>query len=316
MKSFVLSAAIAAVTMLGTATGALAEWKPNGPIKLMIAFAAGGGADTIARAVGDELQKRHGWEIQPQQVTGGGGLKLAAAMKSEPSDGTTIGMAITESYGYNMVANPGAGITLADVTPLTTVAGFQMGVVAKTSKGWKTIDDVIAAAKAGETLRFGTMTPKLSDLAFLLSDANNLNLNIVEVKGGKAVMNGVNAGDLDLGFMAGIQAKGVASGDLVNLASAFTVPLAQTPEAPLMMDRGVPFGADGYFLFAAPPGLDPAARKALTDAIIEVVSDPSTKAGGIIKKAFGGTSIIMGSDVEALLEADVKAAKELIKAAQ
>lgn len=316
MKSFVLSAAIAAVTMLGTATGALAEWKPNGPIKLMIAFAAGGGADTIARAVGDELQKRHGWEIQPQQVTGGGGLKLAAAMKSEPSDGTTIGMAITESYGYNMVANPGAGITLADVTPLTTVAGFQMGVVAKTSKGWKTIDDVIAAAKAGETLRFGTMTPKLSDLAFLLSDANNLNLNIVEVKGGKAVMNGVNAGDLDLGFMAGIQAKGVASGDLVNLASALTVPLAQTPEAPLMMDRGVPFGADGYFLFAAPPGLDPAARKALTDAIIEVVSDPSTKAGGIIKKAFGGTSIIMGSDVEALLEADVKAAKELIKAAQ
>ncbi|MCH1465924.1 MAG: tripartite tricarboxylate transporter substrate-binding protein [Alphaproteobacteria bacterium] len=316
MKSFVLSAAIAAVTMLGTATGALAEWKPNGPIKLMIAFAAGGGADTIARAVGDELQKRHGWEIQPQQVTGGGGLKLAAAMKSEPSDGTTIGMAITESYGYNMVANPGAGITLADVTPLTTVAGFQMGVVAKTSKGWKTIDDVIAAAKAGETLRFGTMTPKLSDLAFLLSDANNLNLNIVEVKGGKAVMNGVNAGDLDLGFMAGIQAKGVASGDLVNLASALTVPLAQTPEAPLMMDRGVPFGADGYFLFAAPPGLDPAARKALTDAIIEVVSDPSTKAGGIIKKAFGGTSIIKGSDVEALLEADVKAAKELIKAAQ
>ena len=316
MKSFVLSAAIAAVTMLGTATGALAEWKPNGPIKLMIAFAAGGGADTIARAVGDELQKRHGWEIQPQQVTGGGGLKLAAAMKSEPSDGTTIGMAITESYGYNMVANPGAGITLADVTPLTTVAGFQMGVVAKTSKGWKTIDDVIAAAKAGETLRFGTMTPKLSDLAFLLSDANNLNLNIVEVKGGKAVMNGVNAGDLDLGFMAGIQAKGVASGDLVNLASALTVPLAQTPEAPLMMDRGVPFGADGYFLFAAPPGLDPAARKALTDAIIEVVSDPSTKAGGIIKKAFGGASIIKGSDVEALLEADVKAAKELIKAAQ
>ena len=55
MKSFVLSAAIAAVTMLGTATGALAEWKPNGPIKLMIAFAAGGGADTIARAGGEEL---------------------------------------------------------------------------------------------------------------------------------------------------------------------------------------------------------------------------------------------------------------------
>ena len=316
MKKILLSTAVAAATFLGTATGAMADWKPNGPIKLMIAFAAGGGADTIARAVGDELQKRHGWEVQPQQVTGGGGLKLAAAMKGEPNDGTTIGMAVTETYGYNMVANPGAGVSLNDVTPLTTVAGFQMGIVSKADKGWKTIDDVFAAAKAGETIRFGTMSPKLSDLAFLLSEANGVEFNIVEVKGGKAVMNGVNAGDMDLGFMAGIQAKGVAAGDLVNLASALTMPLVQTPDAPLIGERGVPFGADGYFLFAAPAGLDAEARTALTNAIIEIVQDDTTKAGGIIKKAFGGAAVISGADAETLLAKDVKDAAALIKAVQ
>jgi len=316
MKKLLLSAAVAAATIFGTTAGAMAEWKPNGPIKLMIAFAAGGGADTIARAVADELQNRHGWEIQPQQVTGGGGLKLAAALKGEPNDGTAIGMAVTETYGYNMVANPGAGVSLADVTPLTTVAGFQMGIVSKSDKGWNDISDVIAAAKAGETIRFGTMSPKLSDLAFLLSDANGVDFNIVEVKGGKAVMNGVNAGDLDVGFMAGIQAKGVAAGDLVNLASALTVPLEQTPSAPLMSDFGVPFGADGYFLFAAPAGLPADARAALTDAIEAVVTDTNTKAGGIIKKAFGGAAVIRDGDVEALLESDVAAAADLIKAAQ
>ena len=316
MKKILLSTAVAAATFLGTATGAMADWKPNGPIKLMIAFAAGGGADTIARAVGDELQKRHGWEVQPQQVTGGGGLKLAAAMKGEPNDGTTIGMAVTETYGYNMVANPGAGVSLNDVTPLTTVAGFQMGIVSKADKGWKTIDDVFAAAKAGETIRFGTMSPKLSDLAFLLSEANGVEFNIVEVKGGKAVMNGVNAGDMDLGFMAGIQAKGVAAGDLVNLASALTMPLVQTPDAPLIGERGVPFGADGYFLFAAPAGLNAEARTALTNAIIEIVQDDTTKAGGIIKKAFGGAAVISGVDAEALLAKDVKDAAALIKAVQ
>lgn len=316
MKKILLSTAVAAATFLGTATGAMADWKPNGPIKLMIAFAAGGGADTIARAVGDELQKRHGWEVQPQQVTGGGGLKLAAALKGEPNDGTTIGMAVTETYGYNMVANPGAGVSLNDVTPLTTVAGFQMGIVSKADKGWKTIDDVFAAAKAGETIRFGTMSPKLSDLAFLLSEANGVEFNIVEVKGGKAVMNGVNAGDMDLGFMAGIQAKGVAAGDLVNLASALTMPLVQTPDAPLIGERGVPFGADGYFLFAAPAGLDAEARTALTNAIIEIVQDDTTKAGGIIKKAFGGAAVISGADAEALLAKDVKDAAALIKAVQ
>ena len=316
MKKILLSTAVAAATFLGTATGAMADWKPNGPIELMIAFAAGGGADTIARAVGDELQKRHGWEVQPQQVTGGGGLKLAAAMKGEPNDGTTIGMAVTETYGYNMVANPGAGVSLNDVTPLTTVAGFQMGIVSKADKGWKTIDDVFAAAKAGETIRFGTMSPKLSDLAFLLSEANGVEFNIVEVKGGKAVMNGVNAGDMDLGFMAGIQAKGVSAGDLVNLASALTMPLVQTPDAPLIGERGVPFGADGYFLFAAPAGLDAEARTALTNAIIEIVQDDTTKAGGIIKKAFGGAAVISGADAEALLAKDVKDAAALIKAVQ
>ena len=54
----------------------------------------------------------------------------------------------------------------------------------------------------------------------------------------------------------------------------------------------------------------------MTEAIIDIVNDPSTKAGGIIKKAFGGTAIIKGGEVEALLESDVAAAAELIKAVQ
>ena len=293
---------------------ALAEWKPNGPIKLMIAFAAGGGADTISRQVAEELQNRHGWEIIPQQVTGGGGAKLAVALKDEPNDGTTIGMVVTETYGYNMVAAPNAAFSHDDVTPLTTVAGFQMGVVAKSSKGWNTIEDMIAAAKAGETIRFGTMSPRLSGLAFLLSEAAGVNFNIIEVKGGKAVMNGVNAGDMDVGFMAGIQRKGVASGDLVNLASALSVPLKQTPDAPLLSNLGVEFNSDGYFLFVAPAALPQDARDALANAIGEIAVDETTGAGGIIKKAFGGAAVIQGAELDALVSAEADAAMALIEA--
>lgn len=316
MKKFL--ATITALIMLfgaGVST-ALAEWQPPGPIKLMIAFAAGGGADTIARQIAEELQKRHGWEIIPQQVTGGGGAKMAQALKNEANDGTAIGMAVTESFAYNMVANPNAGYSQRDFTPLTTVAGFQMGVVAKTSKGWKTIDDVFAAAKAGETLRFGTMSPRLADIAYLIGKNNGIEFNIINVKGGRAVMNGVNADDMDLGFMAGIQRKGVDSGDLVNLASAISVPLVQTPDAPLIGDRNVPFPADGYFMFSAPAGLSEDARKALTNAIVEIVTDDSTKVGGLIKKAFGGPAIISGNDLGALLAADAANAEGLLNAVQ
>ena len=316
MKSLLRSLiAAGALVAMGT-SGALAEWKPSGPITMMIAFAAGGGADTQARMIAEELEKRHGWKIIPEQVTGGGGAKLAAKMKGMANDGTVIGMAVTETYGYNMVANPKAGFTQADITPLTTTAGFQMGIVSLASKGWNDFGDVIAAAKAGETIRFGTMSPRIADIAYLLGEANGVEFNIIEVRGGKAVMNGVNAGDMDLGFMAGIQAKGVASGELVNLASALSTALKMSPEAKGMDAYGVDFVLDGYFMFAGPAGMPSDARKAISSAIAEIVNDPSTKAGGFIKKAFGGPATISGAELGGLLAKDAADAETLMAAVE
>ena len=315
MKPFLKAAAAAAVASVVAATAAYAEdWKPNGPIKLMIAFAAGGGADTQARMIAEDLQTNQGWDVLPEQVTGKGGVNALAALKDMPADGTAIAMVVTESLGYNAVAAKGAGLTPADFTPLTTTAGFQMGVVAKADKGWTTMADVVAAAKSGQEIRFGTMSPKLSDLAFLMGEAQGVDFNIVQVRGGKAVMNGVNAGDMDVGFMAGIQAKGVAAGDLVNLASALSVPLNQTPEAPTMADLGVDFVADGYFVLVAPAGLPDDAREALTNAI--VASATEGKPSGLLNKAFGGATIIKGVDLDALVQSDYESAGALMEAVQ
>jgi tripartite-type tricarboxylate transporter receptor subunit TctC len=158
------------------------------------------------------------------------------------------------------------------------------------------------------------MSPKLADLAYLLGEANGVDFNIISVRGGKAVMDGVNAGDMDVGFMAGIQAKGVASGDLVNLASALSMPLKQTPDAPTMGDLGVPFTADGYFVLVGPAGMPEDAPPALTEAIIE--STQSGKASGMLTAAFGGAVNISGADLEMLLQSDFEAAGALMEAAQ
>ncbi|MEM1235101.1 MAG: tripartite tricarboxylate transporter substrate-binding protein, partial [Pseudomonadota bacterium] len=92
MKKFIL-----AVTMsLAASAAAAADWTPPGPIKLMIAFAAGGGADTQARLIAEELESSMGWEFIPEQITGKGGLNLAAAIKDMPADGSVIGMVVTE----------------------------------------------------------------------------------------------------------------------------------------------------------------------------------------------------------------------------
>ncbi|MEM8591357.1 MAG: tripartite tricarboxylate transporter substrate-binding protein [Pseudomonadota bacterium] len=311
MKRFLMAAAMS----LAAVSAQAADWAPPGPIKLMIAFAAGGGADTQARLIAEELEATMGWQFIPEQVTGKGGLNLAAAIRDEPADGSVIGMVVTETMGYNMRAAD-AGMTPEMYTPIATTAGFQMGIVAPSGKGWKTFADVVAAAKAGEDIRFGTMSPKLSDLAYLLGEANGVEFNIVQVRGGRAVMDGVNAGDMDLGFMAGIQRKGVASGDLVNLASALSTPLEQTPDAPTMADLGVDFVADGYFLFVGPADMPEEARAALASAIDGVVSDESTKAGELIKNAFGGSAVITGDDLDNLIATGFSSAGELLAAAE
>jgi tripartite-type tricarboxylate transporter receptor subunit TctC len=317
MKTFLKAAAAAAVLGFASVTSAFADghgWKPEGPIKLIIAFAAGGGADTSGRLMADEVTAATGWEIIPEQITGKGGLNALVALKDMPADGSAIALVVTETLGYNAASAKGAGISPADFTALTTTAGFQMGVVAKADKGWKTFADMVAAAKGGEDISFGVMSPKLADLAYLLGEANGVEFNTVSVKGGKAVMNGVVAGDMDVGFMAGIQGKGVAAGDLVNLASGLSTPLKQSPEAPTLADLGVPFNADGYFVFVGPAGMPDDARKALADAF--AAASNTGKAGGMITKAFGGATNIQGAELDTLLQGGFVGAAKLMEAVQ
>ena len=315
-KSFTLIALLSAVLFIGVfSTSALAEWQPSGPIKMMIAFKAGGGADTQARLIAEELEARRGWKVIPAQVTGKGGLNLASTIKKEPNDGTVIGILVSETLGYNLLAASKSGIKLNDFTPLTTTAGFQMGIAALTSKGWKDFYDVIKVAKGGQKIRFGVMSPRLADIAYLIGKANDVEFNIVSAKGGKGVMNALNAGDIDVGFVAGIQAKAVKAGDMVNLASGRSDPLKQSPDAPLVKDLGADFPSDGYFMFMAPAGLPDDARKAISDAIAEIVTDPSTKANGFLNKAFGGPTIIKGGDLDQYLAKELERAEVLLKLA-
>ena len=298
MLSRILKSGVVAVALVSCNTLALADqWKPSGPIKMLIAFRAGGGVDTQARLIAEELKVRKGWNVIPENVAGKGGANMARALKGEPADGLTIGMTVTEGISYSSMAARKAGYTPKDFTYLTTTCGTQTALFAKSSRGWKTLADVIAAVKAGKKITVGAMSPRLADATYLIGKANGVDLTTVMVKGGKGALNGVIADDLDLGWGAGPQNKGVAAGDLVNLVSAETKPLAVSPSAPPLSKFGVPYDFGAKFLFVAPAGLPDNARTALTEAIIEVVSDPKTKVHQFIKKAFAGVQIIKGKEL-------------------
>lgn len=219
MKRFLALGAVSALAAV-SATSASAEWKPSGPITLNIGFKAGGGTDTQARLIGEELSKKKGWKFIYKNVTGKGGANLARTMKGGPKDGLTVGMAVDTTFTYTPLLSSKLGYTMGDFDYVISTAPTQMGLAVRKDSGWKTMDDVVKAAKS-KKLKFAIMSPRLGDAAYLISQKFGVKFNRVKAKGGRGVLNGLMAKDVDLGFIAGIHVKAVKAGDLLNVSGKY-----------------------------------------------------------------------------------------------
>ncbi|WP_205853390.1 tripartite tricarboxylate transporter substrate-binding protein [Zhengella mangrovi] len=314
MKSVLASLALAAALVSAPFHAWADGWAPPGPIKMLIGFAAGGGADTQARLIAQGLEKKYGWKVLPEQAPGNSGLNLAKQLASEPADGTAFGMVVTETLAYSAVASKNPDFELSKFTSLATTARFQLGLVAMKGGEFDSWDKVKAAAAAGKPIRFGTASDRQADVAYHLGQKTGIDFNIVPVKGGAGVMNGLRGGDLDIGWVAGAQSKPVKQGEMINIASGIPAALIDNPEAPKITDLGSDFNLDGYFMFIAPGNMAPDVRKALGDAIRDVLTDSSTEAYAFAQKAFGGASVVTGEELDGYMADSVDASKKLIKA--
>jgi len=280
---------------------------------MMISFTPGGTADTLARLIGEDIEKHTGWKVIPETVAGKGGGVLASKLKDEPTDGTSIGLITDSTVGYELLAQKNPGFAQTDFSYLTTVAGTQVGMVAKAGRGWKTLADVVKDAKAGKKIIVGALSPKYADASYLLGNNLGVKFNIVNFKGGKNVLNAILAGDIDMGLIAGLQRQGVESGTLVNLASAETKRLKMSPDAPTLGEVGFDVELGSYFMFAAPKGLAPQVQQALTKTITDVVQDPKSKSHAFITKRLVEPTVIQGADLDRLLAKALADAKVLLK---
>ena len=135
----------ATLLLAGAAT---AQGYPVKPIRFVVPFTAGSGTDIIARTVGDTISKSMGQPIIIDNKPGAGGtIGAAQVAKSEP-DGYTI---LVHSSGHAL--NPAIYTnlsydTLKDLTGVTPLAALPNVMVVSPARGWKTVADVIATAKA------------------------------------------------------------------------------------------------------------------------------------------------------------------------
>ncbi|TWO72600.1 tripartite tricarboxylate transporter substrate binding protein [Caenimonas sedimenti] len=140
-----LIAFASACVLAGTAH---AQAWPSKPVRLVVPFPAGGGTDIIAREVTNKIGKSGYNFIVENKPGSGGNLGVDAAAKS-PADGYTLVLGQTSNLAINPTLYSKLPYDpLKDLTPVSMVASSPLVIVTASDSRFKTLDDVVKAAKA------------------------------------------------------------------------------------------------------------------------------------------------------------------------
>ncbi|VTU45494.1 Bug family tripartite tricarboxylate transporter substrate binding protein [Variovorax sp. PBL-E5] len=135
---------------LALASGAvLAQAYPSRPIRLIVPFPPGGGTDIIARELVNKIVTEQGWTVVIDNRPGSGGnLGVDAAAKAAP-DGYTLVMGQTSNLAINPTLYPKLPYNpVKDLAAIGLVASSPLAIVVAADSPYKTLADVVAAAKA------------------------------------------------------------------------------------------------------------------------------------------------------------------------
>ncbi|MDH0862960.1 tripartite tricarboxylate transporter substrate binding protein [Mitsuaria sp. GD03876] len=148
--SLIRGAAGALLATLGATAAVAAEPAyPAQPIKLIVPFPPGGGTDIVSRLVLDKIREDTGWTFVADNKAGAGGnIGLDAVAKSK-ADGYTLGMGQTANLAINPTLYPKMPYDASKAfTPVALVAGQPVVLVVSTASPFKSVADLVAAAKA------------------------------------------------------------------------------------------------------------------------------------------------------------------------
>jgi tripartite-type tricarboxylate transporter receptor subunit TctC len=148
--SFVLSA----VFVLAAHAPAPAQQYPAQPITIIVAAAAGGFADGVARTVGEKLGERLGQTIVVENRGGAGGNLGARQVARAKPDGYTI-LVSTTSMAINGTLYKNMGYATADIRPAAIVGSAPEALVVNPGNPARTLAELIAAGKE-KGVEYGT----------------------------------------------------------------------------------------------------------------------------------------------------------------
>ena len=254
---------------------------PSRPVKVIVAFTAGGTTDILTRAVSQKLTERLKQTFVVDNKPGAGGnLGTELAARSAPDGYTLIvnsvgPIAVNPTLYRKLAVNP-----LTDLVPVVQIADVPNVLVVHPSLPVKTIDEFVAYAKANPgKLNYGSTGIGTSShlSGFMLSQRIAAETTHVPYKGADA-LNDLLAGRLQFMF-ATIPSviQHIQAGKLRALAVTSVKRSRSMPDVPTVADSGFPgFEAGSWFGFFAPRGTPQPIINELNKAVNDVL--PSLEA--------------------------------------
>jgi tripartite-type tricarboxylate transporter receptor subunit TctC len=260
-----------AAALVATSLGAVAQGAagfPNQPIKLMVPWPAGGGVDTTARMISEPLAQRLGQPIVIDNRGGAGGnigTELAARVKP---DGYNLLMASISPNAVNVHLYSKLGFDpVKDFTPIIYVSAVPNILVVPAASPFKTVKDVIDAAKAKPgSLNYGSAgvgsSQHLAAVQFMA--ASKIDIVHVPYKGTAPAEADLVAGHISLMLDTTTCLPFIAAGKLRALAVASRQRNPALPNVPTFDEAGLPgVYASSWYGLAGPANMP----KAIVDKI-------------------------------------------------
>lgn len=243
IRRWLLALSLCCAAMLATAAG-----YPDKPVKMIVSLPPGSGADTTARFLARHLTEKLGQPFLVENRPGADSFIAARAVATAPADGYTMFVASNSPMVTNVaVFRQLPYDALKDFQPLARIARFPMVLVVPASSPFKTLQDLVAAARqAPGKLNFGSGTATYRVALEMLHERNQIKATAVPYKGTSAAMTDLAGGNIDY-TMAEVSAVMplVRGGKVRALAVAANERIKELPQVPTVGESGTP-GYESY----------------------------------------------------------------------
>lgn len=312
----------AALAVAGTLVcgGAMAQTAyPTKAIQMVVPFPPGGGTDILARLVGAKLGEHKQWNVVAENRGGAGGtIGIAAAVRAQPDgytmvmgqkDNLAVGPWLYKNVGYDPVK---------DLVPVAHVGFTPIVIVTRADSPYKTLADVVAAAKAKpDTVTYGSpgsgTTIHLAGESF--KTAAGMDIRHIPYKGSNAAMMDVLAGNVDLMVSSVPSAMGqIKSGGLRPLAVTSATRSSALPDVPTVAELGYPgFDVSTWYGLFMPAGVDAKVVTTVNAEVNKILEMPDVRSA-IIAQGVEPRALTPQAFGE-ILRTDYESAKGTVEAA-